>query len=231
MGKHLVITGNVPVEDLKAVAAEYTVTITELLAGLYLEALLLAQAEQVRNTDRHQKIAVEVPVNMRRFYPIQCMRNFSLFVIPTLDPRYIHSLDEIMSAVREFIKNCATREGLLPMVRDNTSLGENWLLKHVPLFVKNSAIRYVSRTQGATQFSGTVSNMGNVRLPDELVEHVESMDFILGPSVEGKTTCAVLGYQGRVVISFGRVVKDARIARHVFRRLVEMGASVEVTSN
>ncbi|MCJ7736894.1 MAG: hypothetical protein MUQ10_06205 [Anaerolineae bacterium] len=231
LGNHLVVTGIVSVEELKVIAGQYCATVTELLVSLIMEALILAQAEQVRNKNKHRNIAVEIPVNMRRFYPIRCMRNFSLFVIPTIDPREVESFEEIVAQVKTFVKEHATRERLLLMVRDNTALGGNWLLKHIPLFVKNSAIRYVSRTKGSTQFSGTLSNLGVVRLPEELAEYVQSMNLILCPPVDGRTMCAVLGYRGNVAISFGRIVRDARIARHVFGRLVEMGASVEVRSN
>ena len=55
--------------------------------------------------------------------------------------------------------------------------------------------------------------------------------MILGACPNSKCGCSATGYKDKMHITFGRVIKDAYVEKHVFRRLVEMGADVEIRSN
>jgi NRPS condensation-like uncharacterized protein len=92
-------------------------------------------------------------------------------------------------------------------------------------------IRYLSNTQGHAQFSGAISNLGAIRLPDVLNEHIEDMGVMLGPTYHCLTGCGVVGFKDHIHINFGRINKHPRVETHVFRRLVEMGAHVNIRSN
>lgn len=231
MGIYKVITGIASMSELKRVSKKFDATVTELLASLYIEALVYLQAQQIRNKKKHKNVSVQVPVNMRKFYRYRCMRNFSLFVIPTVDPRKINHFADIVSKVKDFMKRHLTHEHLITMIRDNCSLTKHNVIKYIPLDIKNLVIRYINNTMGASQFSGTLSNLGLVKLPDEMAEYVKSMNVVLGSSPHIKCTCGVVGYNDNVYISFGRNVKEAAIERHVFTRLIKMGVRVKLKSN
>lgn len=231
LGNFRIITGTVPLEEIKPVAKKYGLTITQMIGALYVEALLHIQFRQVRKLRKYRSIGLEIPVNMRGFYDFPSMRNFSLFVVPRFDPREITEFEDIATIIKAYMKQHVTYEHLLSMARDNCSLGESVLIRHVPVFIKDIVIRYISQTQGHAQFSGTLSNMGSVCLPPEMEDHVSDIGFTLGPPTQTLTACAVLGFKGKLNINFGRVSKDAPVERHVFRRLVEMGVSVSLRSN
>jgi NRPS condensation-like uncharacterized protein len=231
LGTFRIVTGSVPLTALKDVAKRYGLTITEFLGALYVEALLHIQHQQVRKTKKYRAVGLEIPVNMRGLYPIPSMRNFSLFVVPRFDPRDITGFEDIGGIIKAYMKQHVCRKHLLSMVMDNCSLGENILIRHVPVFIKDLVIRYLSQTQGHAQFSGTISNLGSVKLPEEMETHVKDIGFILGPPTQTLTACAVLGFKNEIRINFGRVSKDAPVERHVFRRLVEMGVPVRLNSN
>lgn len=231
MGIYKVITGIVSMSDLKRVSKKFEATVTQLLASLYIEALIYLQAYQVRNKNKHKNVSVQVPVNMRKFYPYRCMRNFSLFIIPTVDPRKINHFSDIVSDVKTFMEHYLTHKHLITMIRDNCSLTKHNFIKYIPLDIKNLIIRYINNTMGASQFSGTLSNLGLVKLPDEMAAYVKSMNVVLGSSPHIKCTCGVVGYNENVYITFGRNIKDAAVERHVFRRLVKMGVKVTLKSN
>ncbi len=228
---YYVVTGVADMSDMKAAAKKYNATVTQLLAALYIEALILMQDKQVKNKNDHKNVAVEIPVNMRKYYPIKSMRNFSLFVIPSVDPREVHSLEDIVAKVKEFMQEHLTHEHLLSMVKDNCSIAKNKLIKHVPVWIKHYIISYLSNTSGKMQFSGTISNLGLIRLPSEMEELVENVQFLLGANPISRRGSAVSGYKGNIYISFGRSVKDSSIERHIFTSLVKMGVKVEVKSN
>ena len=231
MNMYYVATGVVAVDEMKKAAKEYSATITQLLAALYIEALLLLQAKQVKNKQRHKNLAIEIPVNMRKYYPINSMRNFSLFIIPSVNPREVSSFPEIVKKVQDFMGEHLTHEHLVTMVKDNCSLATDIFVKHVPMWVKNLVIRYINNTAGKMQFSGTISNLGPVNLPEEMEKHVENAQFLVGSSPQVKRACSVSGYKDSLYISFGRSVKNAYVERHIFTRLVGMGIKVKVKSN
>ncbi|MBN2781081.1 MAG: hypothetical protein JXR21_03875 [Candidatus Marinimicrobia bacterium] len=231
LGNFKIITGTVALDQIKALAKQHDVKITELLAALYVEALIRIQHEQKKDTARHRPIGMEIPVNMRNLYPIRSMRNFSLFVVPRFDPRKIEKFEDITSFLKSYMETHVTRDYLLTMVQDNCALGENNFIRHTPVNVKNFVIRYLSNTQGHAQFSGTISNLGAIRLPVEMEAHIDDFGVLLGPSVHSLTSCGVLGFKDRIHINFGRVCREPRVERHIFRRLVEMGVQVSITSN
>lgn len=231
MNMYYVVTGVVLVDEIKAVAKKYSATVTQLVASLYMEALLILQAQQVKNKAKHKDIAIELPVNMRKYYPIKAMRNFSLFVIPIIKPREIGAFEDIVEKVKEFMKEHLTHEHLVSMVKDNCSIANDIIIKHVPMWVKNLVIQYISNTSGKMQFSGIISNMGLIKLPDELERHVENVQIMVGASPLVKRSCSMSGYKDKLYITYGRSIKDAVVERHIFTRLVEMGVKVKVKSN
>ncbi len=226
-----VITGVASTEDLKQAAKEYDATITQLIAALYMEAMMHLQAKTIRSKNDHRPVSVQIPVNMRNMYPIKSLRNFSLFMVAPVDPRKVSSFADIVSAIQDGMKNQMSEEYLLAMIFENCELAANPVLTHVPLVLKNLVIRYVANTQGETQYSGTVSNLGVVKLEDALRPHVTDVNFILAPSHSEKCPCSMAGYDGKVYITFSRNTKETDIERHVFRRLVKMGVHVKIRSN
>ncbi len=231
VGKYKVVTGIVSISDLKKISKAHNATITQLIASLYLEALIHLQAIQVKDIKKHKNVSVQIPVNMRNFYPNKCMRNFSLFVIPFVDPRNMKNLDDIIVEVKKFMAEHVTEEHLLTMIEDNCSIAQNFVIRHVPRFFKDYVIRFMNNTTGSTQFSGTLSNLGAVKLPEEMKDKVDYFDFILGPSSHEKCACSVASYKDKAAITFGRTIKSAFIPEYIFAKLVDMGAAVEIKSN
>ena len=231
MNMYYVVTGVVSLEDIKKLAKQYEATITQLICALYMEAMLLLQAKQVRNKRHHKNIAIEIPVNMRRYYPIDAMRNFSLFVIPSIDPREIEKFEDIIDKVKEFMCDKLSHKHLVTMIKDNCSLASDIFIRIVPMAIKHLVIRYINNTKGKTQFSGTISNLGPINLPPQMQEHVENIQFLIGSSPQVKRSCSVSGYKDKLYISFGRSVESAYVEQHVFTRLVKSGIKVSMKHN
>jgi len=229
--KNKVITGVAEVSALKTAAADYGATITQLVAALFMEAMLHHQTKTVKQKKKHSPVSVQIPVNMRNLYPYMTLRNFSLFMVAPVNPRKTETFSDIVDAIKRAMEKQITKPFLLAMVHENCELSSNPVLMHVPLFLKNLVIRYVANTQGATQYSGTVSNLGVVKMEAALKAHVTDANFVLAPSESEKCTCSMTGYDGRVYITFSRNIKDTEIERHVLRRLVKMGVHVKIKSN
>jgi len=226
-----VITGIVPYDKIRSVSKSYDATITEFLVAIYLESLIEVQRRQVKNPAKYKSVAVQVPVKMRTRLESSSMRNFSLFVTPTLNPPKFPDFDELVPFTRDFIREYTKTNRLVNIMRDNVSVGESPLVRHVPLFLKLPITRYIVNTSGSSQHSGTLSNLGPVKIPPGMVEHVDEITCNLSPDPHAKTSAAVLGYNGNIYITFGRVIKDPIIERLVFKRLIKFGIPVRIQSN
>ncbi|MEX1308526.1 MAG: hypothetical protein AB1Z19_08360 [Eubacteriales bacterium] len=229
--KNKVITGVASVADLKVAARKYDATITQLVAALYMEAMIHLQVKTIRKKKNHRAVSVQIPVNMRNMYPYKTLRNFSLFVVAPVNPRKVKEFPDIVTAIKEAMEKQITQDFLLAMIFENCELSTNPVLTHVPLVLKNLVIRYVANTQGATQYAGTISNLGVVKFEESLKKHIQDVNFVLAPSESEKCPCSMAGYDGKVYITFSRNIKETEIERHVFRRLVKMGVHVKIKSN
>ncbi|MBN2450586.1 MAG: hypothetical protein JXR77_09360, partial [Lentisphaeria bacterium] len=96
------ITGRMQASRLLGLARDHNATITEYLAALYIYCLgsLYDADARAGGKPGRSVIRLEVPVNMRRFFPSETMRNFSLYVSPEADMRLgPYGLEELVSRV------------------------------------------------------------------------------------------------------------------------------------
>ena len=77
----------------------------------------------------------------------------------------------------------------------------------------------------------TLSNLGQVRVPDEMAEYIQRFDFILGVQAAAPYNCGVISCKDVVYINFIRNIKDAELERHFYAVLQELGLPVTVESN
>jgi NRPS condensation-like uncharacterized protein len=171
-------------------------------------------------------------VNLRRFHPTETLRNFSSYVCPGIDPTQgDHTLEEILSSVHHFMHYEVTDKHLRSRVATNIRTEQNLLVRMMPLFIKNRVISLGYKLTGPAIFTSVLSNMGVVKVPPEMAEHVEMFDFHLGPSHVTNVDCAVLGYNGKLRISFVRVIREPIVERAFFTFLLRRGIPVKVESN
>ena len=105
------------------------------------------------------------------------------------------------------------------------------MLRLMPLFIKNIAMKMTFNFVGDRQTSSSISNLGAVRLPPEMEQYVTRMDFILGPLSRNRVIAAMLSYQNTVYFNFTRIIKETFIEREFFRTLVKLGVPVRIESN
>lgn len=220
-----VITGRVPVGDLLGLVRSRGVTVTEYLVALYMHALAQVRAAGGGGRDI---VRIEVPVDMRRFYPSETMRNFSLFVSPEIDAGHgAWTFDEIVQRVHHDLRLQTGRRELDRQMARNVRVERNPFLRVLPLFVKDLLFSYVRRRFGEDPYSGVLSNLGRIVVPGGIAEHVAAFGVMLGPNPRMKTNCVVYGYGDDLFVAFGSVIESRELERSFFTHLV--GAGLPVT--
>ena len=226
------ITGIIPVEEVLARAKEKKVSLTEYLTSVMIIAADNIQRRSRKAAHRLKPVKILIPINLRRFYPTNTMRNFSIYVTPGIDPRYgQYSFDEVLTAVHHYMRSEVTEKLLGAKISSNVRSEKNKALRIAPLFLKNIALKITFNLVGDRKSTTTISNLGVVKLPPQMAQYVTRMDFILGPPAYNKIACAVVTYNGELVINFTRTIKESMLEREFFRYLVKLGIPVKIESN
>ncbi len=227
-----VVSGTVDASDILTRAREKGVSVTE-----YLTAVLLLSVDDIQRSraivrSRMKPVKVCVPVNLRKIFPSKTLRNFSNYVNPGIDPRLgVYSFDEALNIVHHFMAMEVTKKLLNAKITTNVRTEQNPVLRVMPLFVKNAAMKLVYSQVGDAVSSTCLSNLGVTTLPPEMAQYVTRMDFVLGPLADNRVCLAALTYGGKLRLNFTRTIREPILERAFFRRLVQLGVHVIIESN
>ena len=226
-----IVTGVLPTETLLEKAHGQGTTVTGYLAAVMAEAVLARQKEDPM-PGRRRHIKITVPVNLRKTFGLETLRNFSLAVNIGFDPRlgeYTH--EEICRLMHHQLAAETTRQRMAGRVATNVDLQRSLPLRLIPLPVKTLAMRLVYALSGESKGCLNISNMGVVTLPEVMTPYLERFDFIIGVQYSYPNNCSVVSWQGKTYISMIRGIRDSELERLFFSLLVEKGIPVEIESN
>jgi hypothetical protein len=228
--EYRVTTGSMSVAQTLKIAREKGVTLTELLAAFHLAAL--QSVCESRSGTNYSPVCIQVPVNVRRFYPSPTMRNFFLFVPVSIDRRLGHyELPEILDRVHYSFRLNLTRKELDRQIRRNVR-GEEYIFSRlVPLVLKNGVLRLIGRLSADKPYSGSISNLQGVSMPEPFAEHIRRFDFIPARNAVVGANIAVISWKDTLSVSVGSLAQDRSFERFFFSALVDSGIPVTVESN
>ena len=230
MGRIHVIIARMPIAAIREKAKLMGISINDLLAAAYMDAFNRVQQAAERRPRR--PIVIAIPVNMRQIYPSKTLRNFFQRVYPTLMPGYqAHTFEEIVSLVHHSVRLGMNEKELNTKMSANLRRERQLALRLIPLFVKNWILKAMFRMYGDSRYTSTLSNLGIVRLPEAMKDHVAGFEVIIGPSLDNVVNAGVVSYGQELTITFSRRIHEPIIERLMLTRLVGMGIPVTVFSN
>ncbi len=221
-----------PLEQVKAVSKEQGVSITVVMCALMMQAFTKLQKDAVANKKKYKPIKVLVPVNLRNLFPSNTLRNFALFITPEINPKMgDYSFKEICQTVNHQIAIDLTPKRMSAKFTSNVRSEQSFILKIMPLFIKNLAMRLVFYLFGENKSCICMSNLGRLELPDELAKHIERGDFILGKQASMPHGCGILCVGDTVYINFTRTIKEPKLEKAFYEALKDIGIEAEIESN
>ncbi len=221
-----------PVKDALQLAHKYDCTLTVFLSAVMMQALLNLQKEKSPNIKKQKRIKILIPVNLRTLFPSNTLRNFALYTVPEIDPRLgEYTFEEICKVVYHKMGAEITQKHMSGMIATNVNDEENPIVRVIPLPIKNMVMKAVFDSVGERKSCLTLSNLGQVKLPDIMHQYIKRMDFILGVQAAAPYNCGMLSYDDTVYINFIRNIREAELERHFFAVLRDMGLTVTVESN
>jgi NRPS condensation-like uncharacterized protein len=228
-----VLTAAMPIELIKNKSKEYGVSITEYLTAVYLYALQQVYRQQslLKKRISSKIIRIEVPINLRRLYPSRTMRNFSLYVLPTIDLRLgAYTFEEIIKIVFHQMRLETDKKLINKMISRNVGGERNPILRRIPLLIKSLFLSKLY-TIGTKQYSGVVTNLGKIDLGLGLNQQIKGLLFIPPPPNKVlKVNCGVAGFGNHLIASFGNITTSRELERLFFTFMVKEGVQVKIIS-
>ncbi len=226
------VTMIIPAEKLRACAKEHGVSVTELLCAAMMQAIGELQAEKVPNVRHRKPVKVLIPVNLRNLFPSRSLRNFASYITPEIDPRMGDcSFSELCSLVHHKIGLENNRRTMRAKFAANVASERSPILRVMPLFIKNIAMKAVFDAVGECKSCLCLSNLGRVELPEVMVPYVQRMDFIIGVQARAPHDCGVVTWGDTVYINCIRSIQEPELEYRFYRVLHRLGLPVKVESN
>ena len=225
-----VIDGILSVKDVSAAAAKYQVSITEYLNAVLLYALLKKQEHEWHI--RLKPVRIAMPVNLRRFFPSKTLRNFITMIYPGIDPRLgDYTFEEIVTQVHHYMRYYINNKFLKGDITTNANTQRHPLIRIVPLFLKDFVVRqFYTKVQDKNSSAG-LTNMGMLKVPENMEPHIERFDIYMGQPFSSRTNCAIISFKDTMTINFASNIVESDVERYFFQKLVQDGVHVKIESN
>ena len=227
-GGYRITQGSIDLGEVIREAKKRGVSLTELLGAVYLDVLQALWFAEPRRPKEHF-ICVEIPVNLRQFFPTRTNRNFSLFILLREN---LHlgkrDFDELTKRAHYQMRLENDPRSLARQIARNAGGTRNLFVRMVPLVLKDVAARILFAKLGETMLSGFISNIGAVKMPPGICPHIESFGFVPAPSETTLTNASVLSWNDKLILSFGSLARSRELEKLYFRKLRSLGLAVSV---
>lgn len=227
-----IVTMMIPADKLRDCARGFGISVTELLCAAMMQAILDIQAKDVPRRAARKPVKVLLPVNLRTLFPSATLRNFASYITPEIDPRMGDcSFDELCQLVHHKMGMENNRRTMRAKFAANVASERSPVLRVMPLFIKNLAMKAVFDTVGECKSCLCLSNLGRVELPEVMTPYVTRMDFIIGVQARAPHNCGVITWNGTAYINCIRNIREPTLELAFYRVLHRLGLPVKVESN
>ena len=141
------------------------------------------------------------------------------------------TFEEILKAIHHQMGTDITAKEMASRIAANVQVEKAFVLKIMPLFIKNLAMKIVYNMIGEKKSCFAFSNLGAISIPEGLDEYVTRFDFILGVQATNPYNCGVLSYKENLYINIIRDIKEPTLERKFFTYLRKLGIHVKIESN
>lgn len=219
---------SIPTEQLKQAAKSKGVTITEYLSA----ALILGTIKQASKPIT-LPIVIGIPVNLRRFFTTDSVRNFTIQVEISFDTkgRNDWTFEEICEEIKGQLKKKLEVNELQKMLNRYASLSSNPVVRVVPNFIKLPVIRLMQHKSHKANTT-IMTNTGEAEYNEKTKGKVVKIEGVNGDtSGYGlPCTCSSLSYNGMFNLCFSLCSHDTSWPRECVRVLSAQGLDIRIES-
>lgn len=225
---HGVIVGKVDSKSLIEIAHKYDCTVTQFLCAVAMKSIYsYMNKHHKKNT---LPITVVLPVNMRKFFDSQTLRNFALYIYLIQEIKPNLEIADFIETIKKCYNEQLNKEALQSTLNANMRIETNKLLKLCPLFLKILALKIGYNKIAGGLSSMSVSNLGVVKTPKCLENVIENIEFVIsGTNISHINS--IVTYNGVTKIAISRIIQELDIEKEYFTTLSKLGLNLTVSSN
>ena len=211
-------TFELPVAELKKKAAAHHVSITQYLTAVYTQALC-GCAELEQST---KPVKVEIPLNMRSRFLSQTLRNFSLYFMTSTPPDCLQKgFTELLQNLQRQFQGGTDLQKLVNDVKANVGQANTPVFRYLPRVAKHWVLKAGTAMYGERLQTSPFSNLGVVRMPQALEQHVRSFGFMIGQTRVNTVYAAAVTYKDTLYWDITSVVEEDRVETLLEKALQE----------
>ncbi len=205
-------------DEVKKYCKSSGCSITALLAANLIMAIY--ERSQKASSDK-RAIVVAVPVNLRKMFSSQTLKNF--FGVVNVGCKLDESVtfEQLLLSVSEQMKSASDQSYLEEMSRKNVEMSGNLFSRHTPLVLKNMVVSIGFNYMGELKKTMALSNVGVVGFPDGARKYIRHMEFLLYSTPKSPINCSVCTFGDKMCISFTSSVVSVGIIKEFVTSLCE----------
>lgn len=219
------VTGLMEAYEVKEKSRKRGLTVTEYFCAAMILAVIRSAKKPIDDA-----VTIAVPVNMRKFFPSETLRNFSTDfpVVFHPDGRSDFTLDEVAQSVKGQLKSMITKENIQAFLNSSYSMTLKPALRAIPGFIKWPLLRCIQKHQHRKEMTVMISNLGNIVMPESLSDRISRFDFIGGdPKAYGLTKfCSAASINGLLTFCFSSNNRNRALSDAFFAVLTQDGVKV-----
>jgi NRPS condensation-like uncharacterized protein len=171
-------------------------------------------------------INIQVPVNMRKFYPSRTLRNFSMYCGIRIPVENVKDKGSLIDEIAKQLTEKGAKERMHEMITAAVSIVSS--IRLVPLVIKQPIAKMVYGFIGEKIYTTTFSNLGVVNMPEPLTKHIESMDFCLGAQELNRLATTLITFGGISTFSISKMTADPTFEETMYKLFMRDGIEIEV---
>lgn len=209
-----------PVEELLSGARKYGVSITALLSAVMADSIM--ELQHSRKEKKMRPVRIMVPIDLRKLFPSKTLRNFILYALPTMEvSEYGTQIKDLAQRFARQIKDHLSKEKLGGIIAYNVKTQNMPIFRMLPSQVKYGLMRLAYTYFGESNSSLTMTNLGNISLPEAMIPYVESVILTMMPRMRSPYNCGMYSYNGNFYINLCRFPKESQLEEIFTRKLRE----------
>lgn len=193
----------IPLSGILSAARRHGTSMTALLSAVMAQSVMEVQLQS--SPRKVRPVRIMVPIDLRRIFPSNTFRNFILYALPTMEPEEnALSLQDLAQKFSRQIKAHIHKENLAGIIAYNVKTQASPLFKLLPAAFKCWIMRLAYRFFGESNSSITLTNLGDIALPEVMIPYIKSVKITLTPRARSPYNCSMMSYNGQFMINISR---------------------------
>ena len=141
-----------------------------------------------------------------------------------------YMFEEVLAIIQESLHRQINKEHLEDLFSYSVSNQMNKLMRPVPLFLMNIAMRIVY-SKSAVANTTTITNIGNIKIDELYQPYIEMFHSFIAMSKGQYLKGTICSYQDTLIFTFSSIFAEATVQKAFFGKIAEDGVEVSIETN